>query len=387
MESNKKIDFAQLMADRDAISDDPASWAKANDALNKSIQENQQDWKAYRRKLDDEAYRRFNPEGATSAKEKESSKTPRPQSQQKSEPPQPSKEPSTVGGKQPEGKNSDTVPPPSVPAQASFDVEKKAEPSKSQNLATASTASHMKSQLQQERAQTLRSSPGTNLQQNPFVRPQGRPNEKQQNQEREEEYEDGGDEEDEEEDDENETGLPATSPMQQLQEAQQRMQQIQGSQMGNLKKGLAMAKAFNALKASTAEEAKPSQDIAKAAVKKAIPKAAMLIANGIGSALELGTGGVALIVTFFIRFITLGWYNIEMIYGGWIMKGKHLIVGPLTWDPIPMPFPKNKSGENSTMLTALVIMADFFVIIMVMMSLTLLMLPYILLGALVSWII
>ncbi len=187
------------------------------------------------------------------------------------------------------------------------------------------------------------------------------------------------------EEDEDESGLPANSRLRQLQEAQQQMQKIVSSKMNQFKIATSMMRTFNSLKAVTAEEAKPTQDAAKKAVKTMIPKATMWLANAVCSALELGTGGVALIVTFLIRLITLGWYNLEMIYGGWIMKGKHLIVGSLTWDPIPIPFPKPKNGANATSLTIIVIILDLFVAIMILMSLTILMLPLILLGALVSW--
>lgn len=352
MEANTKNDFAKLMEDRDAVTDDSKSWAKANDALDSAIQKNQKDWETFRRKKNEEALNKLIPDGKTSEAEKKSSVDTRGNNQSNS-----------TRSKSPVISNARTA---------------QTNPQQTSNMGMASSTSQMKSQFQQGRAQTLRNATGPNLQQNPFTRPQGRPNEKQKNknQQNDQEQEDGNEEE-EDENEEDENGVPALSPMQQLQQAQERMKQIAGSQASTFKKGLAMARQFNSLQAATAEEAKPSQDIAKAAVKKMIPKAAMMIANFIASALELGTGGVAFLLTFIVRFITLGWYNTEMIYGGFIMKGKHLLIGPLTWDPIPIPFIKKTSGENSLSFMAIVIMMDLIVIITALM-------PFVFLGTLIA---
>ena len=137
-----------------------------------------------------------------------------------------------------------------------------------------------------------------------------------------------------------------------------------------------MRKQFHATQAATPEKDQQTQELAKQAAKKMIPKAAMFIANSISGVLELGTGGLAILVTFFIRFITLGWYNAEMIYGGWITKGKHKLIGPLTWDPIQMPFPKKPKGENATIPMIAVIASDLFIIFVMM-------LPFIYIGMII----
>ncbi|MBM5789922.1 hypothetical protein FJZ23_02450 [Candidatus Parcubacteria bacterium] len=133
-----------------------------------------------------------------------------------------------------------------------------------------------------------------------------------------------------------------------------------------------IARRFHALQADSPGQASASQEAARAAAKKAIPKAALFIINFIAGALEIGTAGIALLVTFLIRFLTLGWYNAEMIYGGWIMKGKHMIIGPLTWDPIPVPGPKPPKGENATIPMMAVLMTDLLVVMAVLAALTLL---------------
>lgn len=166
------------------------------------------------------------------------------------------------------------------------------------------------------------------------------------------------------------------APMQNLQATLQAFTSPDASRAAKFKMATSMLKQFHAMQAATPEEAKPTQDAAKKAVKKLIPKIALFIANSLASALELGTAGIAIILTFFIRFITLGWYNVEMIYGGWITKGKHKFIGPLTWDPIPMPFKKNDGG-NALGPMLLVILADIFMIIVMF-------LPFIFLGVLAS---
>lgn len=148
------------------------------------------------------------------------------------------------------------------------------------------------------------------------------------------------------------------------------------SRAAQFKSVTAMLKQFNAMKAATPEKASATQDAAQKAAKKMIPKAALFITNSIASAFELGTGGIALLLTFFIRFLTLGWYNVEMIYGGFIMKGRHRIIGPLSWDPIPMPFPK-KEGANAIGPMILVLITDLFIVL-------LLMLPIAIIGAEIS---
>jgi hypothetical protein len=100
-----------------------------------------------------------------------------------------------------------------------------------------------------------------------------------------------------------------------------------------------------------------SQDATRQAAKKMVPKAANAGANFLSTVLDLGTGGGALLVTIFIHLLSLGWLNVEMVYGTWIKKGKDPIVGKLSWDPIPMPVDK-----NGIMLQGLVIMADLIVL-------------------------
>lgn len=144
-----------------------------------------------------------------------------------------------------------------------------------------------------------------------------------------------------------------------------------------------MLRQIHAMQAQTQEEARPTQNTAQEAVGNLIPKVALMIANGIATALELGTAGLAIVLTFFIRFITLGWYNTQMIYGGWIAKGKNKIIGPLTWYPIPLPFPKNNTG-NSMSKTIIVIISDIIFLIMLMMPIVFILMIVEMIGGVVT---
>ncbi len=123
--------------------------------------------------------------------------------------------------------------------------------------------------------------------------------------------------------------------------------------------------------------ANPMASVAKSASKKMIQKSLVYIANSFASALELATGGIGMIFTFFIRFLTLGWYNVQMMLGGWLLKGKSDIIPPLDWDPIPMPFPKKTIGGNDLGKTLMVLLADVFLIIAII-------LPIVFIGTLFS---
>ncbi len=112
-----------------------------------------------------------------------------------------------------------------------------------------------------------------------------------------------------------------------------------------------------------------AQKAAKKLAKQAIPRGASFIANTLASALNLGTYGIALIVTFLVYLFSLGWLNVEMILGGWVFKGKHPIISPLQWSPIPMPIDNNPK-TNSIFLTACVLAADLVLIILAITVLT-----------------
>src|SRR5690606_17142136 len=56
----------------------------------------------------------------------------------------------------------------------------------------------------------------------------------------------------------------------------------------------------------------------------------------IADAFDFGTAYVSYLVTGIMHFVTLGWMNLEMIYGSWIAKGKSKLISPLNWSPLPL---------------------------------------------------
>lgn len=110
------------------------------------------------------------------------------------------------------------------------------------------------------------------------------------------------------------------------------------------------------------EKIADAQNTGQQAAKKIVPKAANWLASFLSSALDLGTAGASFLVTVFIYMITLGWLNVQMIYGSWIAKGKSSFIAPLSWDPIPMPIDK-----KGIILQGLVIMADLIFITMLVL--------------------
>ncbi|MBI4714217.1 hypothetical protein HY771_03475 [Candidatus Uhrbacteria bacterium] len=151
-----------------------------------------------------------------------------------------------------------------------------------------------------------------------------------------------------------------------------------GSPTQQLKQAISMART-NLLKAGAGNgeaESGDSQELVKIAAQRVIPRAIAFAANHIAGALELSTGGTAFVVTWLVRLITLGWLNVEMFYGRWIAKGKSKVIAPIAWDPFPMPIDK-----DANILQALVIIADIFCIILLILPFVL---PIILFSAVVG---
>ncbi|MBI2475521.1 hypothetical protein HYV69_03800 [Candidatus Uhrbacteria bacterium] len=145
------------------------------------------------------------------------------------------------------------------------------------------------------------------------------------------------------------------------------------------KQTMAMARRLNSSKTDAEDTEQESdhgdeQALKQAAIKKVIPRGVAFLANQIATALELSTAGTAFIFTWFIRLFSLGWLNVEMVYGRWIAKGKSKAVPPLDWAPIPMPIDK-----DAKILQAIVILADVFCIVLLLLVFAL---PIILLTAL-----
>jgi len=87
--------------------------------------------------------------------------------------------------------------------------------------------------------------------------------------------------------------------------------------------------------------------------KAAFRRGLISVVNFVAAALDLSSVGITFIIDVCIYIFTLGWLNLEMIYGRWFVKGKSRYISPLSWDPIPMPVDK-----NAVILSVVVVAAD-----------------------------
>jgi hypothetical protein len=104
----------------------------------------------------------------------------------------------------------------------------------------------------------------------------------------------------------------------------------------------------------------------KKAAKNVMQRGAIYAADLIASALDLGTSGVALVVDIFVYALTLGWLNVELIYGRIIMDDKDPFISALSYDPIPIKFIDPKAN----FLAAVVVAADIALVFAVLILFT-----------------
>ena len=153
---------------------------------------------------------------------------------------------------------------------------------------------------------------------------------------------------------------PTNSPTTQQSTGQDRVEQLKQS----VQRTRALEATKNAALQRQEEQAGAQEEQGDAAqtlrkkAKAAARKGVLYLLNLIGGAIETVSGGVALLITGFIHFFTLGWLNTEMIYGSYFMKGKSKIIAPLSWEPIPMPI--DKKGH---ILIAFVVAADIALVV------------------------
>ena len=107
-----------------------------------------------------------------------------------------------------------------------------------------------------------------------------------------------------------------------------------------------------------------TQDLVKRNAKASFKRGMIWLANTIAVSLDLGTMGIALIVDFAVYSFTFGYLNTEMVYGRWIAKGKHPLIGPISWAPIPMPIDK-----DAKILQGALIMLNIILILSATLSL------------------
>lgn len=67
-----------------------------------------------------------------------------------------------------------------------------------------------------------------------------------------------------------------------------------------------------------------------------LERGAIYMTELVVDAFDIGTFGATIVLDFMIHFITLGFLNLQMIYGSWIAKGESKLIPPLNWSPLPL---------------------------------------------------
>lgn len=116
----------------------------------------------------------------------------------------------------------------------------------------------------------------------------------------------------------------------------------------------------NATQAQKQKETEETREFVKKEAKAAARRGAIAIVDLIAAALDISSAGLSFLVDFFIYIFTLGWLNLEMIYGTHIAKKKSKYISPISWAPIPMPVDK-----DAIILQAFIVTADILILVAV----------------------
>ncbi|MDG1949338.1 MAG: hypothetical protein P8J32_00770 [bacterium] len=118
---------------------------------------------------------------------------------------------------------------------------------------------------------------------------------------------------------------------------------------------VAQEEAFSAEKQKEVQE---TRDFIKKEAKAAFRRGAIAIVDMIAAALDISSAGISFIIDIFIYMFTLGWLNLEMIYGTHLAKKKSKYVSPISWAPIPMPVDK-----DAILLQGFIVAADILLVV------------------------
>lgn len=108
------------------------------------------------------------------------------------------------------------------------------------------------------------------------------------------------------------------------------------------------------------DETSKMREHVKKETKAAARRGIVYVVDTIAAAIDVGSIGVSLIVDFFVYMFSLGWLNLEMIYGTYIAKKKSKYVSPISWAPIPGI---DKIDKDAYFLQGFIIAADIMVIV------------------------
>ncbi len=143
-------------------------------------------------------------------------------------------------------------------------------------------------------------------------------------------------------------GLEGMDPTDRLQQ-NRRTQFLERGIMARTAKQQAEANKTSA----TAGEAEEARDEIKKQAKAAFRRGIVYLVDLLAAALDMGTGGLSFFVDIFMYLFTLGWLNLEMVYGRWLAKGQSKYISPISWAPFKIPV-----DQNAFMLQCAIVTAD-----------------------------
>lgn len=99
-------------------------------------------------------------------------------------------------------------------------------------------------------------------------------------------------------------------------------------------------------------------------MRAAIKRGFMYLFNLLFAGIGVGTAGIGFLIAGIPYALTLFYFNLEMIYGRWIKKGKDPYIAPISYDPVPMPM-----DEEARLLQWGLVGVDLFFLLIVVPSL------------------
>ena len=154
------------------------------------------------------------------------------------------------------------------------------------------------------------------------------------------------------------THTERTAPEEQKQEQAPEQSRLASMLQRSIMQRTAKQQAQEQQEEQVSEETKKERDKLKQTAKATMRRGAIYVLDMLAAALDISSSGISFLIDIIIYFFTLGWLNLEMVYGKYFAKGKSRYVSPLSWDPIPMPVDK-----DALILSGFVVAADIAVVL------------------------